>query len=142
MAEAYIHDGYTRRAYIAAEPRLYPAVRFTYRPILTSDRAVVAAAVRGANPRRGEEIVAACIERYVDEWDIEKQSGNRRCRVELRASEILRLQPRLFVRMYRIVMGIEGGDADPDGDEPEATLEEQLVEVLGAAELEKEAVGN
>lgn len=108
---AYIHDGYTVAGYIQEAPRLYPAVRFTYRPVLAQNRAVVFREIQRANdPRKEETIAAEAVKAQVQEWDIIDHEGRA---VGIAASNILRLQPQLFSRMFRMVMGDAAPDEDP-----------------------------
>ena len=58
---AYIHDGYTRSAYVAPRTRLYPAVRFLYRPMLAQGRAIVSRAIIDTKDVAKAEEIAACV---------------------------------------------------------------------------------
>lgn len=107
----YIHDGYTVPGYIAASPRLHPALRFTFRPVLSQNRAVIFRRIANANdPRREESLAAQAIAAQLLDWDLRDHKGEA---VAIEASQILRLQPRLMNRLFRIVMGDEAGDEDP-----------------------------
>ena len=109
---AYIHDGYTREAYIQPHPRLYPALRFTYRPVLAQDRAVIYRHIERTNdPRKEETIAAEFMRRQLLDWDVTNAGGEA---VALEVTNILRLQPRLLTRLFRIVMGDESPDEEPE----------------------------
>jgi hypothetical protein len=107
----YIHDGYTMSGYITAAPRLYPALRFTFRPVLSQNRAVIFRQIAGAgDPRREESLAAQAIKAQLVDWDLKNHQGQP---VAIEVSSILRVQPRLMNRLFRIVMGDEAGDEDP-----------------------------
>jgi hypothetical protein len=95
------------------------------------DRAVITQHVAQAqDPRKQEEVAAAAIASYVKAWDVDKAEGGKRIAVEIEASEVLRLQPLLLNRLYRIVTGMDGGDADP-------TEESSEVDERAAQELDR-----
>lgn len=107
-----IPDGYTVHGYIAEVPRLYPALRFTYRPVLTQHRAIIFREIAKANdPNKEETIAAQAIARSVTGWDMKDAKGES---VSLSTSSILRVQPKLLGRLFRIAMGDEAPDEDPN----------------------------
>ncbi|MEQ8788877.1 MAG: hypothetical protein RIC55_21375 [Pirellulaceae bacterium] len=107
----YIHDGYTMHGYITAVPRLHPALRFTFRPVLSQNRAVIFRQIATADdPRREESLAAQAVKAQVIAWNLVNHHGGS---VPLEVSHILRMQPQLFNRLFRIVMGDEAGDEDP-----------------------------
>ena len=109
----YIADGYTLTAYLAEVPRLYPALRFTYRAVLAQNRAVIFREMDKAaetDPRKAESISAAAMVAQLVSWDLVDQKGEA---VPISASNILRLQPTLGVRLFRVLMGREAPDEDP-----------------------------
>ncbi len=114
LLSAYIHDGYTMPGYVRGESRLHPSVRFTYRPLLTQDRAVVVRQISLArDPRQEERIAAQAIYGQLLDWDVVKVVDSSAQSVPLEVDELLRLQPRLFNRLLRIVLGDEACDEDP-----------------------------
>ncbi len=124
----FIHDGYTRTAFIKAVDWLYPPTRIKFRPLLTQERAVVQSRVnRVNNPRQSEQHAAEAIFRQLVEWDLKDSGG---AVVSIKLENILRVQPELMQRMYLIVMAIEGGDDDPQGasgeEENANDLEDEL----------------
>lgn len=107
----YIHDGYTVPGYIQGVPRLYPSLRFEYRPMLTQARTVVYRKIQTLNdPNKEEEIAAKAIKAQVANWDLkdEKEVG-----VPLEIEHILRVQPTLFRRIFEIVAGSAAPDQLP-----------------------------
>jgi hypothetical protein len=110
-ALGYIHDGYTMHGYITAVPRLHSSLRFTFRPILSQNRAVILRQIASANdPRREESLAAQAIKAQLIDWNLTNHRGEP---VPLEASHLLRVQPQLFSRLFRIVMGDEPSDEDP-----------------------------
>jgi hypothetical protein len=130
----YIADGYTRKGYIAAVPRLYPALRFTFRPALTAERARInRQIVDSKTDDIGEAIAARETARRVVNWDLTDCDDKP---VPCDAEHLLRVQPSLNGRLYRVVMGFEAPDEDeserPEKLDPEL---EALVKGMGTEEL-------
>ena len=126
---AYIHDGYTRSAYVAPRTRLYPAVRFLYRPMLAQGRSIVARAIMDTkDAAKTEEIAAKAVAKQVVSWNLVDHLG---ADVPIDVAHLLRLQPLLLNRLYMIaVLGDEGGDEDPGDAAPEPTAESELERIL------------
>ena len=117
MDQAYIHDGYTKTAYIGAMEGIHPSLRFKYRAMLSQDRAVIMSHLSNYNdPRREQSLSAATISQYVVSWDMTKQDGSA---VDLGADEVLRVNPTLSSRVWAILLGADAPDADPDATEVE-----------------------
>ena len=145
---AYIHDGYTAKGYIEGIERLYPAVRFTYRPILPKDRAVYVRAIQEAgNPRKEEEIAAAAIAKSVKSWNVKKTESaesQKLVDVPIKAAEILRLNVMVTNRIYRIVTGVEPSDSDPNStdDSGKTDIDRMLDSTLNDESPEAADAGN
>ena len=112
----FIHDGYTRQGYIAERPRLHPALRFSYRPMLTENRYVILHqldqidADRKARARLEAETVMA----YLVSWNL---FGRQDEAIDVTVPNLLRVEPNLFLKLRNIVLGIEVGDEDPEWPE-------------------------
>jgi len=133
----YIHDGYTRRGYIAEVRLLHEALRFTYRPMLQQDRSVVMGAITQTKDlRKAESISAEIIKSQLAEWDLHDHESSA---VPLEVPNILRIQPSLFDRLLRIVLGGDGGDEDPDagGSEQAEDAGQQLAAALAGTTPEE-----
>lgn len=133
----YIHDGYTLHGYVAAMPRLYPELRFTYRPVLSQNRAVIFRQIASMDdPRREESIAAQAIKAQLIDWDLKNHKGEA---VAVETAEILRVQPRLMNRLFRIVMGDEPSDEDPlaAAAERDAQIESDLSAALAGCSPEE-----
>jgi len=121
--KAWINDGYTRTAYFDAT-RMYPAVTITYRPMLVSNQAVIYDQIsKQTDPRKRQEIAAAAIKAYVCDWSIDGISHEN-------TGDILKIQPKLFTRIFDCISGEEGGDPHPDSNESIANSERLLEEAL------------
>lgn len=117
---AFIHDGYTLDGFIAETPRLHPAMRFRYRPMVSQNIAVVnreLARTRTNEPRKAEAICARTVWSQVTEWDVLDHTGEGVTRT---VDNILRIQPVLFAAIYQIVCGIRPSDEDPENIDAEA----------------------
>lgn len=109
----YIDDGLTYDAYVAAVPRLYNEVRFSFRPVTPDQRTYVYRRIERTTDHETENTIAAgTIAKQVKSWDLKKRDGKP---VELKVDDIRKVQPRLFNRIFSIVMGTEGWDEDPSG---------------------------
>lgn len=109
----FIHDGYSLSGFICEVPRLHPALRFKYRAILAQNRAIIFREmdkVLETDPRRAETISAEAMRAQLIEWDLKDKDGKP---VEITTSNMLRVQPALGVRLFRILMGREAPDEDP-----------------------------
>lgn len=114
---AYIHDGYTVAGYIQEVPRLYPAVRFTFRPVLSQNRAVVFQEIQlTTDARKGETIAAELVKSQILSWDIVDHEGNA---VEITTTNALRIQPLLFNRLFKVIIGDRAPDEDPNVSAPQ-----------------------
>jgi hypothetical protein len=109
MPSNFIADGYTQPGYIQPVERLYDAMRFRFRPVLTEERSrLTEAATTSAGFLRQ---MAALVAEKLVEWDIRDPLGND---VEISPAHVLRLQPELLVKLQQIVLGAVASDLDPD----------------------------
>lgn len=119
---SYIHDGYTEAGYIEAEPNLYPACRFVFRPMLQQNRAVIFDRITKSDPRKQEMLAAQAIVAQVSVWDIKmakSMTDGELLTVPLTPASVLRLKPSLANRLYRIVTGLAAYDDDPEATDAE-----------------------
>lgn len=125
-------DGYTEVGYIESRERMYPAVRFNYRPIRVLDRVQVVEELRDLN-RKGrsqnaEALIANEIANRVIKWEFLAPDGSEiEGTPEPTKKNVLCLKPQLFVRFADVIIyGTDGGDMDPtvDHDSENASLED------------------
>lgn len=108
---SYIPDGYTAHGYIAAVPRMYGALRFTYRPMPVDERSVLFDMVeRQRDRKKGESMSAKTIQKHLVDWELQYDGAE----VKPTWENVLRLQPSLFVRLFNIVVGVDASDDDPE----------------------------
>lgn len=106
-----IEDGWTEAGYIAESPRMHPAVRFQFRPVLVSERSAIAREY-DRRPHEVAKVNAEHLARKLASWNLPLPTT---------ADNILRLRPRLFDRLLAVVFGNESSDLDPDAS-PTAPL--------------------
>ncbi|HEX4147206.1 MAG TPA: hypothetical protein VHY91_27160 [Pirellulales bacterium] len=136
MSQAdYFHDGYTQSALIAAVPRLHGALRFTYRPALIEERSQLYDAAGRLNSHRFDCHVAQFLAEKIVDWDL---VDARRQPVPLSAEALLRIQPELFIKLNRIILGTAASDVDPDWP---AETRDRLLDEQAAAELAGRTIG-
>jgi len=116
-AFAYIEDGYMYNGYIEKIDRLYPALRFVYRPTLSQNRARILDEMAAAKAEASEHIAARMIASRVKTWNLKDRNGKG---VEVSTASALRLQPRLAKNLFNIVMGEIPTDVDPE-ESPESS---------------------
>ena len=108
MTSAFIEDGYTEERYIKAVERMYPEVRFKFRPILAEDRAALidnAAIASEQDPKKGERVIGQALADHLVEWSLKLKPV---------PENIMRLKPSLMVRLSMVILyGRDPGDTDP-----------------------------
>jgi hypothetical protein len=97
-------DGYDFSGYLAGVPRLYPPVRFKYRPMLRAERAALARASEGLTGEEQVKRMAADLEKRIKSWDFPRPP---------KAETFLRLAPAFFDRLFAAVVGDIPPDPDP-----------------------------
>lgn len=110
---SYIDDGYTQHAYVAPIHNLHPEARFSFRPvpILMQARINKQLVEAGEDAEKREWIAAQWISQQMVQWDIKKPDGDLINHRQI--AEVLKVRPILFIRIWRIVSGDDGGDIDP-----------------------------
>jgi len=106
---AFVDDGFDESAYIAESPGLHPAVRFTYRPLIASERSAWFRDM-DRKPDDRAQITADMLARKVQSWDLKDRSG---AVAKIEPAQLLKLRPRLWDRMLAIVSGQDASDFDP-----------------------------
>lgn len=130
MAGHYIEDGQENRGYVEAIPRLYDAVRFTFRPMLPTERAVVMAQAEAGSEVDAVTNAAAVIAGRVIKWDAKRGSGDL---VPLDPEHTIRLQPSLQLRIYQMILGNVPSDLDPaEGKNPKLSPADGAKELAAA----------
>ena len=107
ISTGYIHDGYTIDGFIKGMEGNYPDVRFKFRPVDFKTRNRIFGRVNLASDDNSATMAQTIAGRVV-EWDLKKLKAlgsEELVAVELAASEVLRLSPRLVVELFDVVMG-------------------------------------
>lgn len=112
----YIPDGYTIDGVIHADPGLYEEVAFSYRPMVSHERRTAYNGMRKDaldNPVEAESIAARAMADHLVEWDLMNGEG----KVPIDRDHLLRLQPNLSAKLFRIIAGVIPPDYPEDTDE-------------------------
>jgi hypothetical protein len=126
---AIINDGYNETAVIHEVPRLYPAVKFAFRPMLISQRQDY---FKGAEKLTGlplRRFVAGYLVAHLVSWDVQDAKGQP---VPITVDNVLRLKEKLFTRLFGIVNTDEASDETPD--ETPAEKDQDALDAIKAAE--------
>jgi hypothetical protein len=117
--EFFIEDGYTAPGYLQGEPKMFPALRFTYRPMTPAERAAWWAfeerqdknpdAQAGADAKSKEKV--RLLSTHVLTWEATGKNGQA---VPVDATWLPRLHATLHDRLFNVVLGIAPPDDDPD----------------------------
>ncbi len=116
---AFIPDGYMRDGFIEATD-FHPAVKFVYRPTTITERTVINGTVRCAYAKMTEEGFAEsellgvkALANHIHSWDVQDPDGNV---VDVTTENALLLEPKLFTRMYSILMVESVSDKQKETD--------------------------
>lgn len=143
---AFINDGYNRLGYIDEQPRLHPAVRFTYRPMLATERDILlGSAGRSSTGELAKQIDQAMAKRIIS-WDIEDNGRP----VEITAANVSKIEPNLRDRLFWIISGspVAGNrhisDIDPEWQKEKGSQIDDEVEraINGTLNSEAKDAGN
>lgn len=117
MASHFWKDGGTRRVYIAERFGLFPELRLVMR---TTTSAQIRAADRELRETLGadEEVKAKKIAEFIAGQIVQWDAADEGNKVPCTADNILLLQPELYSRLSNIAYGVDGGDRDPQLEEP------------------------
>jgi hypothetical protein len=118
--QAIISDGYTESGYIAAVPRLHPAVRFKYRPLTHEQKTIVIDQIQKKSPAQKSRVIAEQVVKNVSDWDVAGADGKP---IEITLANVQRLRPALLDGLYNVVSGWAASDPDPDASEADAARE-------------------
>ncbi len=109
----FIPDGYTREGYALGVPLLYDPIRFKYRPMLVQERqAFLEESTRHKPEENNRRSADLCVGRILS-WNLAFPPGFGEGIVPITSDNVMRLQPELFEKLLGIVMGLDGGHADP-----------------------------
>lgn len=107
-------EHYLESGYVAPAKGLYDELRFTYRPLLVTERAKVANQASLLKDGAYEKWIASVLARKLRSWTLSAADGSS---VSVSEENLLRLKPDLFLRVTSIVCGFSPSDTDPE-EEP------------------------
>lgn len=111
MPAAFIDDGYTEMARIAAVEGVFPAVRFCFRPVTAGEFGAYADRMQLANDIEARRITAEFLASKLVDWDIRRRDGTK---VEITTDNLLRLKHMLYLKLFQIIVGETTSD-EPSG---------------------------
>ena len=103
-------DGYTEKAFLKGEPRLYDDFRFEFRPMRIEDKNTIVAAAQQMKPGERDGVLAKAMLPRIVSWDMKDGKGST---VKITHQKIMALKPKLFNRVFWIITGDEATDVDP-----------------------------
>lgn len=106
-----IEDGYTEPFFIKEIPGIHSDVRGKQRPMLHQERYVIDERLRSVKSTEQSRVMIESIVRHVAEWDLKDRSGEP---VKITYDSAKVLKNLLIERLYRIVLGVDAGDEDPE----------------------------
>jgi hypothetical protein len=108
---AYIDDGYTLDAVVAAAPGVHPEVRLAYRPCTHDQRNRYLKA--SADPDKRAAAAAELVAKHVQSWDLKKRDG---ADVPVAKESALRVQPLLLDKVVDLLCGYAGSAEEEEAD--------------------------
>ncbi len=127
MTTFLIRDGYTEHGYIREEERLYPALRFQFRPLTFAERDAVASSITGKSPSESAEMFCKAVVAHVTKWDAVED--NKALPIDLETVRLMR--PNLVDRLYNIISGRLCGDYDKEAPQaPQEKMDSALKSAL------------
>lgn len=126
MSFVFIPDGYTFPGYIAEEPGIHGALRFTYRPMCDADNTALAQELSNAKTAEDQRLIRArVLSERIASWEAVDPTGKA---VKPTAENLGRCPSVLMVKLSSIVEGYRANDKDPQGKGEAKTGTEQLLE--------------
>lgn len=130
-----INDGYTENGYIAEHKRLYPAVRFTFRPMLIAELVEYGRAVDKLKGMEVRRYVAQLLKDKISSWDLVDAKGES---VPVNVANFLKLKASLFDKLFGIVSVQIPSDDDPDAGNEE--MDQRIKDALALADDDKKSL--
>lgn len=122
-------DGYTEKGYVKTDPGLHDQFRFTFRPMLVEEQTKMFEASDKIDPVAYNGKAAEVMADKLVTWNLVDKTATP---VAIKPENILRLKPRLFTRVYGIILGTQSTDIDPEwsGDERAEKAQQQYASAL------------
>lgn len=117
----HIRDGYTRRGFISGlnrdGQRLAGELRFTYRPMLPSQRSTMRRILDTEKGAKLDAMFSAAIAEQLEDWSAIDDRGGA---VAPSPQNVSRLPPFLYDRLYMVIAGLDPSDPEPEAEPREA----------------------
>lgn len=107
MTCAFIDDGYTESATLAEIPGVIPAIRFDFRPLMSSELGEFLHSAEKMTEPEARREVAKRIASKITDWDLRDKQG---AKVEIKSENVLKLKPPAFIGLWEIIQSKQSGD--------------------------------
>jgi len=107
MPCAFIDDGYTETARMAAAPGVSPAITFRFRPVTAGEFGEYAHKLELSNTAEAKVATAEILASKLVDWDVRDASG---VKIEITVDNLLRLEHELHLKLFQVVIGEIPGD--------------------------------
>lgn len=111
MRSDFLRDGYTEPGFIAAVAGLHGTLAFEYRPTLPEQQSDLISTADSLKAAAYDRKCADFIAKHLVSWDLKDDKGQA---VPVSAVNVLRLRPKLYNRLYHIVLGLGATDINPE----------------------------
>ena len=108
---SFIADGYTQPGFIRPVDRLHDALRFRFRAVLSAQRSALVQTAERVTASEFDRQARELLVQNVLEWNLADTAGQP---MAVNREAIDRLQPELFLKLYRIVFGYDASEVDPE----------------------------
>lgn len=110
----WIPDGYMQDVFFQEFPGIHGKARITIRPLAITQQGQVQRELANAESDwdRRQWIAAKWMTQQIVKWDIKKPDGTFVNHQDV--SEVMKLRPALFNRLWNVLNNSDGGDIDPD----------------------------
>lgn len=113
MLTAFIDDGYTEDTVLPEISGISPAIRFTFRPMTSSESSDYAQVSDKLTLTEGKKEAAKRLAAKITGWDLRDSKGTT---VEVKPENLLKLKPIVFSGLWEIVTGQAAGSKPPEDD--------------------------
>ena len=123
MVAAFIDDGYTETAHIAAAEGIYPAVSFRFRPVTAGAFSEYARNLEASNAAETKQVTAELLASKLIDWDVRSDDGSQ---IAITVENVLKLKHVVYLKVFQIVIGEEPTDANANRHRAEIVPETDL----------------
>lgn len=113
MLSAFIDDGYNRDGVIKAEPRVWPQINFTYRPMTSSESVEHQVKAKNLDDVAWHKLLCQSLAGKLVSWDVKTRKGES---VAISPENIQSLLQPVVLRLWQIVRGDAADDGADEGN--------------------------